>query len=332
MNKQPAADKISEAEMNRLTQRLEAVKAEISRVVVGQRSLLDLVLTGLLADGHMLLEGLPGLAKTLLFRTLAQVIGAQFRRIQFTPDLLPADVTGTSVYNAREGTFSVKRGPVFANLLLADEINRAPAKVQSALLEAMEERQVTIGEQTYPLPSPFLVLATQNPLDQQGTYPLPEAQIDRFMMKLRVDFPSRAEEAEIIERMTASVLPQADTLLKAEELLAWRSLLPRVYMDETVRGYVLDLVFATRQPGEFGLGDLKPYIAHGASPRASLALIKTARAYALLQKRTYVIPDDVKAVAYAVLRHRLAPSYEAQAEDVGSEELIRRILAEVRVP
>ncbi len=316
----------------RVAASLAQVKGELARVIVGQGAVVDMVLVGLLADGHMLLEGLPGLAKTMLFRTLAQVLEAKFQRVQFTPDLLPADVTGITVYNAQNGTFSVKQGPIFANLVLADEINRAPAKVQSALLEAMEERQVTIGDKTYALPEPFLVLATQNPIEQEGTYPLPEAQLDRFMMKLCIGFPNREEEAQIIERMTSAHPPQAKAVVAPKELLEWRQLLPTVYLDAKVRDYILDLIFATREPAQHGLEELAHYISHGASPRATLALIKTSRAFALLQGRNYVIPDDVKAVIFPVLRHRVSPSYEAQADELDGEELVRRILAKVQVP
>ena len=332
-----SAKSVNEAKLDsglaeKLAERGRAVREEIARVVVGQTDVVNMVLLGLLADGHMLLEGLPGLAKTLLFRTLAQVVNAKFQRVQFTPDLLPADITGITVYNANQSSFSVKKGPIFANLVLADEINRAPAKVQSALLEAMEERQVTIGETTFALPQPFLVLATQNPIEQEGTYALPEAQIDRFMMKLHIGFPSREEEAGIIARMGAAVRPEAHPVLSVEEILQWRAQLPLVYLDSKVEGYILDLIFATRQPADYGLQELQPYISHGVSPRATLALIKASRAQALMQGRNFVTPDDVKTVAYPVLRHRLAPSYEAQAADVGSEELVRRILDQVRVP
>ena len=326
------SERLSDKEAQQLATQIGAVRQELCRVIVGQSEAVNAVLVGMLADGHILLEGLPGLAKTLMFRTLAIVIGAQFQRVQFTPDLLPADITGITVYNVHNGSFSVKHGPIFANFVLADEINRAPAKVQSALLEAMEERQVTIGEKSYDLPNPFLVMATQNPIEQEGTYPLPEAQLDRFMMKLRIGFPTRTEEAEIIVRMASQEQPQARAVVKPEDLLRWREAVPRVYLDDKVRDYILDIVFATREPEACGLQELSNFISHGASPRATLALIKAARSQALLQGRGYVVPDDVKLVVYPVLRHRLSPSYEAQAAEIDSDELVRRILAQVKVP
>lgn len=311
---------------------LRALREEIGRVIVGQEAVIERVLVGLVADGHLLLEGVPGLAKTLTFRTLAAALEAHFQRIQFTPDLLPADVVGTTIFNPQSGEFTVKKGPIFANLVLADEINRAPAKVQSALLEAMQERQVTLGDTTFPLPDPFMVLATQNPIEQEGTYNLPEAQVDRFMMKIRIDYPLREEEARIIDRMTGEEPPSARPVLAPDKLLALRRLVPRVYLDDKVKGYILDLVFATREPEGVGLARLRPLISYGASPRASLALVQAARGMAMLQGRGYVTPDDVKAVGYDVLRHRVLPSYEAEAEELDSDALLREIFATVRVP
>jgi MoxR-like ATPase len=311
---------------------LRALQDEIGKVIVGQPSVIERILVGLLADGHILLEGVPGLAKTLTFKTLAAALDARFQRIQFTPDLLPADLTGTTVYNPRSGEFNVKPGPIFSNLVLADEINRAPAKVQSALLEAMQERQVTIGDHTFPLPSPFLVLATQNPIEQEGTYPLPEAQVDRFMMKLKIDYPTRQEEAQIIARMSRGVEPIAQPVMSAARLLQIRRRVPEVYVDEKVTGYILDLVFATRQPEKLRLGHLKPLIACGASPRASLALVAASRALAFLRGRAYVTPDDVRSIGYDVLRHRIAPSYEAEAEEMTSDGILRQIFEGIEVP
>lgn len=309
-----------------------ALKAEIAKVIVGQESIVERVLVGLIADGHLLLEGLPGLAKTMLFRTLAEAFQAKFQRIQFTPDLLPADIVGTTIYNPQTSQFTVKKGPVFANLLLADEINRAPAKVQSALLEAMEERRVTVGETTFALPEPFLVLATQNPIEQEGTYALPEAQVDRFMMKIVIDYPSREEESLIIDRMTSQTKPQAQAVASAPDLLQLRQLLPKVYVDPKIKNYILDLVFATRRPQDYGLGDLEHLILHGASPRATLALVQAARAKALLQGRGFVSPDDVRAIGFDVLRHRVMPSYEAEAEEMDADALLRQVFEAVKIP
>ncbi|MBS2033420.1 MoxR family ATPase [bacterium] len=311
---------------------LRRLQSEIGQVIVGQQDVIEKILVGLLASGHILLEGLPGLAKTLTFRTLASSIQASFQRIQFTPDLLPADLIGTHIFNPQTAEFSVKKGPLFANLILADEINRAPAKVQSALLEAMQERQVTIGEQSHPLPSPFLVLATQNPIEQEGTYPLPEAQVDRFMLKVRVDYPSRDEESQIIDRMTSAVVPEAKPVLNTQQLSEMRALLPKIYLDPRVKNYILDLVFSTREPEKFRLPHLRGMIACGASPRASLCLAQAARAYAFLRGRAHATPDDVKSIGYDVLRHRVQPSYEAEAEDKTSESLLREIFDRVEVP
>ncbi|MBI3926591.1 MAG: MoxR family ATPase [Armatimonadetes bacterium] len=319
-------------ELEKESVHFRALEAEIGKVIVGQTHVIERIQLALLAGGHILLEGVPGLAKTMTFRTLAAAISADFQRIQFTPDLLPADLVGTTIYNPQTGEFSVKKGPLFANLVLADEINRAPAKVQSALLEAMQEHQVTIGETTFPLPDPFLVLATQNPIEQEGTYPLPEAQVDRFMLKVQVDYPSREEEAVIVDRMTSGTPPSARPVLDTRTLLQLRALVPRVYLDEKVKSYILDLVFATRRPEEFGLPHLRQLIAHGASPRASIFLAQASRAYALVRGRAYVTPDDVKSIGYDVLRHRVIPSYEAEAEEKRSEDILREIFDKIEVP
>ncbi|MFM8981006.1 MAG: AAA family ATPase [Planctomycetia bacterium] len=312
---------------------LQAVRREVERVIVGQGALLDALLVGLLADGHVLLEGLPGLGKSLAVQSLAQALGGTFRRIQFTPDLLPGDLTGTQVFDPKGGTWSVREGPVFANLVLADEINRAPAKVQSALLEAMQERQVTLAGETRPLPTPFLVLATQNPVDLEGTYPLPEAQVDRFLLKVRVGYPSREEEKEVARRMAATqARPAVAQVARLEQVLALRALLDQVYVDERLLDYIVALVFATREPAAAGLPDLAARIQAGASPRATLALVRGARARALLAGRGFATPHDVKAVAPDVLRHRVLASYEAEAEGVTAEDVIARILDHVPVP
>ncbi|MEB2286049.1 MAG: ATPase [Polyangiaceae bacterium UTPRO1] len=311
---------------------LYRLREEIGTVIVGQRYLVDRLLIGLLAGGHVLLEGVPGLAKTLAVKTLAQAISATFRRIQFTPDLLPADLIGTMIYNPREGVFTVKQGPIFAQLILADEINRAPAKVQSALLEAMQEHQVTIGDETYPLPDPFLVLATQNPIEQEGTYPLPEAQVDRFMLKLRIGYPTREEERQILERMAVIAKPRPVTAtVTPADILAARSLVDQIYLDDKIKEYVVNLVFATREPATFQL-DLGPLIEYGASPRATLYLTLAAKAHAFLQGRGYVTPQDVKSIAPDVLRHRLIVTYEAEAEDIDADEVVKRVLDGVPVP
>ena len=304
---------------------------EIRKVIVGQDALVERVIIGLLADGHILLEGVPGLAKTLLIKTLSQAIHADFSRIQFTPDLLPADLIGTQIYNPRTSEFTVHQGPIFANMILADEVNRAPAKVQSALLECMQERQVTIGDHTFPLSDLFLVLATQNPIEQEGTYPLPEAQVDRFMLKVLVDYPTREEERLIVDRMTGFDLPEIKPVVTQEDILRARNVVRSIYVDDKVKEYVLDLVQATRSP-ENGLHDLKPLIAYGASPRASIYLITAARAHAFLRGRGYVAPEDVKQLAGDVLRHRVITTYEAEAESITSTDLIQRILDNVEVP
>ena len=305
----------------------------MDRVIVGQKHLVDSLLIGLLSDGNILLEGVPGLAKTLAINTLAKLIDASFSRIQFTPDLLPADVTGTMIYSEKDEKFLVKKGPVFANFVLADEINRAPAKVQSALLEAMQEKQVTIGSETFNLPSPFLVMATQNPIEQEGTYPLPEAQVDRFMLKVVIDYPSIEEEKKIIrENISGEGLPQVKPVTTVDEILRARKVVNEVYIDEKIEQYVADIVFATRYPERYGLKDLKDMIAFGGSPRASINLAKAARAFAFIKRRGYVVPEDVRAVAHDVLRHRIGLTYEAEASNVTSEEVISKIINKVEVP
>ena len=305
---------------------------EVGRVIVGQRTMVERLLVGLLSDGHVLMEGVPGLAKTLTVRTLADAIRTSFQRIQFTPDLLPADLIGTLIYDPRKTEFKTKKGPIFANVILADEINRSPAKVQSALLEAMQEHTVTIGENTFPLPSPFLVLATQNPIDQEGTYPLPEAQVDRFMLKLSVGYPDREEELEIMRRMSKGSMPGAEPVVTPEEILQARRATETIYMDSQVERYIVELVFATREPTQCGLRELDPLVAFGASPRATICLARTARAHAFLRHRGYVTPEDVRSVAMDVLRHRVILTYEAEAEEVTSEDVVTRVLDTVEVP
>jgi MoxR-like ATPase len=308
------------------------LRAEIAKVIVGQQYLVERLLVGLLANGHVLLEGVPGLAKTLSVRTLAAAIQADFSRIQFTPDLLPADILGTLIYNPRDGQFLTKKGPIFANLVLADEINRAPAKVQSALLEAMQERQVTIGEHTFPLPKPFLVLATENPIDQEGTYPLPEAQVDRFMLKLSIGYPSRQEERQILDTM-ASTSPntEVNAVLKTSDILEARQVVDRIYVDDKVKDYIVDIVMATRKPSQYKL-DLDGFVRFGGSPRATIALTLAAKAWAFLSGRGYVTPQDVKTIGLDVLRHRVIVTYEAEAEEMTSEDIIKRIFDTVPVP
>jgi len=311
---------------------LEEVMREIGEVVVGQRSMLDRLLIGLLADGHVLLEGVPGLAKTLAVRTLAATISGGFHRIQFTPDLLPSDLIGTMIYNQRSGDFAVQKGPIFTNILLADEINRAPAKVQSALLEAMQEKQVTIGGETLPLPDLFLVLATQNPIEHEGTYPLPEAQVDRFMFKLIVTYPARQDEREMLDRMTAGPEPVARPVLDPEQVIQARRLVQEVYVDGRIKEYVLDVIAATRQPASAGLPEIAPLIEYGASPRAAIFLIRAAKAHAFMAGRSHVVPEDIKALGLDVLRHRLLLTYRADAEGVGADALLQRIFERVPVP
>ena len=305
---------------------------EVRRVIVGQRTLVERMMVALLCRGHLLVEGVPGLAKTLAVKTLGQVLDLKFARIQFTPDLLPADLIGTLIYQQKTGEFVTRKGPVFANLLLADEINRAPAKVQSALLESMQERQVTIGEESHGLPEPFLVFATQNPIEQEGTYPLPEAQVDRFLLKARVDYPSRAEERQILDRMVGGEAPPVARVLSCEQVLRLAARVREIYMDDRLRDYMVALVAATRRPREVGLADLVPLIAYGASPRATLAFSEAARAIAFLRGRGYVVPEDVKEIAKDVLRHRVLLTYEAEAENVTSDTVVERILERVEVP
>jgi MoxR-like ATPase len=312
---------------------VDRLVSEISRVVVGQRYMIERLLIGLLGDGHVLLEGVPGLAKTLTVSSLAAAIGTRFQRIQFTPDLLPADLLGTLVYNQREGSFSIKKGPIFANIILADEINRSPAKVQSALLESMQERQVTIGETTYPLEEPFLVLATQNPIEHEGTYPLPEAQVDRFMLKIKVGYPTKDEELEIMRRMARTGRKvEIGTVVQPQQILTARSVLNDMYIDARVERYIVDIVMASREPGKYRLAAIEPLIDFGASPRATINLNLASRAHAFLQHRAYVTPEDVRSIAMDVMRHRIAVSYEAEAEEISSEDIVQRILESVEVP
>ena len=311
---------------------LDPLYQQIGRVIIGQRDLVDRLLLGLLTGGHILIEGVPGLAKTLAVRTVAQALHLGFHRIQFTPDLLPADVIGTQIYNPRSGEFSIKKGPIFANFVLADEINRAPAKVQSALLEAMQEKQVTIGETSYPLEQPFLVMATQNPIEQEGTYPLPEAQVDRFMLKVKITYPTKEEELAILERMAAidpdlTIAP----VLAAEEIFQLRKVIDEIYMDAKIKRYIVEIVHATRRPADYGL-DIGPFIQYGASPRATIFLARGARAQAFLEGRSYVTPQDIKTIGHDVLRHRLSVTYEAEAEDITSENLLQRIFDTLKVP
>ena len=312
---------------------VEPLQQEIGKVIIGQHYLVSRLIVGLLANGHVLLEGVPGLAKTLSVRTLASAMHAHFSRIQFTPDLLPADVVGTLIYNPREGVFLTRKGPVFANIVLADEINRAPAKVQSALLEAMQERQVTLGDQTHDLPNPFLVLATENPVDQEGTYPLPEAQVDRFMLKLKVGYPSQAEERLILDRMaTTQALPPVSPVVSLEQIMESRKLVDQIYISDAVRDYIVQVVFATRDPEKAKLPALKGLIRYGASPRATIALAIAARAWAFLEGRAYVVPDDIKTIGPDVLRHRVLLSYEAEAEEIGPEDVVRQVFDAIPVP
>lgn len=309
------------------------LEQEIAKVIVGQKYLIDRLIVALLANGHVLLEGVPGLAKTLSIKTLSDAVHADFSRIQFTPDLLPADIVGTLIYNPKTGDFTTKRGPVFANLVLADEINRAPAKVQSALLEAMQERQVTIGDETFPLPKPFLVLATENPVDQEGTYPLPEAQVDRFMLKLQIGYPSKPEERKILDMMaTTGPAPEAQPVLDLPTILEARKIVNDIYVDDKVKDYIVEIVFATRNPGDYGLEEIRDFIQFGASPRATIALTLASKAWAFLQGRGYVTPQDVKTIGLDVLRHRVIVTYEAEAEEMTSEDLIQKIFETVPVP
>ena len=323
-------------ELNERIQRessfVDLLSMEMGKVIVGQKQLIENLLIGLLADGHILLEGVPGLAKTLAINTLAQTVSAKFSRIQFTPDLLPADLIGTMIYSQKDESFEVHKGPVFANFVLADEINRSPAKVQSALLEAMQERQVTIGDQTFKLPEPFLVMATQNPIEQEGTYPLPEAQVDRFMLKVVVGYPKKDEEKQIIRMNNSGVFPKASAVVTPQEIMKAREVVREVYMDEKIERYIVDIVYATRTPEDYGLSSIKDFISFGASPRASISLSMAAKAYAFIKRRGYVIPEDVRAVCPEVLRHRIGLSYEAEAENVTSEQIIEQIINAVIVP
>ncbi|MCK4226734.1 MoxR family ATPase [candidate division WOR-3 bacterium] len=319
-------------EVERKSAFIESFFSEIGKCIIGQRYVIERQLIGLLTRGHVLIEGVPGLAKTYSVKALASAINASFKRIQFTPDLLPADITGTEIYNQQTGKFTHKKGPLFANFILADEINRAPPKVQSALLEAMQERQVTIGDKTYKLPEPFLVLATQNPIEQEGTYPLPEAQVDRFMLKVKISYPDKEEEKRIMEQQTAEEIPMVKPIVQIEGLKEIRSFLHKIHADEKIRDYILDIVFATRKPSEYGLDDLDIYIRYGASPRASIYLFETARAHAFLKRRGFIIPEDVKALVYDILRHRIILSYEAEAEGITTEDVIKEILETVEIP
>ena len=330
------AESIDIRELNERIERQSAFVTNLTtgmdQIIVGQKHLVESLLIGLLSDGHVLLEGVPGLAKTLAIKTLASLIDAQYSRVQFTPDLLPADVIGTMVYSQKDETFQVKKGPVFANFVLADEINRAPAKVQSALLEAMQERQVTIGTETFPLPEPFLVLATQNPIEQEGTYPLPEAQVDRFMLKVVIDYPKMEEEKMIIRQNINGDKFNVKPILKAQEIIEARKVVRQVYLDEKIERYIVDIVFATRYPEKYDLKELKDMIGFGGSPRASINLALAARTYAFIKRRGYVIPEDVRAVAHDVLRHRIGLTYEAEASNLTSDEIISKILNKVEVP
>ncbi len=311
---------------------VEKIFNEVGKVIVGQKSMVERILIGLLTGGHVLLQGVPGLAKTLTIKTVSDTLDAKFSRVQFTPDLLPADIVGTTIYNPHTGEFSAKQGPIFANLVLGDEINRAPAKVQSAMLEAMQERQVTIGDTTYPLPTPFLVMATQNPIEQEGTYPLPEAQLDRFMMMIKVDYPTRDEEREIMDRMTSSITPHAEPVIQLEELLRARGVINQIYLDEKIRDYIVDVVAATRNPRQYGLEGIADFIEYGASPRASIFLNQAARAHAFLSHRGFVTPEDIKSVGPDVLRHRIILTYEAEAEEISTEDIIRKLFEQIEVP
>jgi len=311
---------------------VDKILDEVGKVIVGQRYMMERLLIGLLSNGHILLEGVPGLAKTLAVKTLSETIRTKFQRIQFTPDLLPADLIGTLIYNQKEGKFTTKKGPVFSNLVLADEINRSPAKVQSALLEAMQERQVTIGENTFKLDDPFLVLATQNPIEQEGTYPLPEAQVDRFMLKLQVGYPTKDEELEIVRRQTAKQAPTVNAVVSPEEIIHARDVVKDVYVDEKIEKYIIDIVFATREPKAYGLDELKGLLTYGASPRASISLTQAAKAHAFLRRRGYVTPEDVRSIGMDVMRHRIILSYEAEAENMSPEDVIRKVLNRVEVP
>lgn len=330
------SDNVNIKELNERIQKesafVDLIQMEIGKVIVGQKHLVESLLIGLLSDGHILLEGVPGLAKTLAVKTLAETIDAKFSRIQFTPDLLPADLIGTMIYSQKKESFEVRKGPIFAHLVLADEINRSPAKVQSALLEAMQEKQVTIGEHTFPLEQPFLVLATQNPIEQEGTYPLPEAQVDRFMLKVVISYPQKEEERIIMRQNIAKEMPHASRIMKPEDIFKARSVVKDVYMDEKIEQYILDIVFATRNPSHYKLEKYQNMISYGASPRASIYLAMASKAYAFIRRRGYVIPEDVRAICYDVLRHRIGLTYEAEAENITTEHIITDILNAVEVP
>ena len=319
-------------EVARESASVRALQSEIGKVIVGQHYLVERLLISLLADGHVLLEGVPGLAKTLSVKTLAQAINTKFQRIQFTPDLLPADLLGTLIYNPKTGEFTTKKGPLFSNIILADEINRAPAKVQSALLEAMQERQITLGGQTYPLEDPFMVMATQNPIEQEGTYPLPEAQIDRFMLKLKITYPSKTEESEIMNRMAGKAVNKINPVVGPEDILRARAVTRNIYIDDKIRNYIVNIICATRDPEAYKIKNLKGLIMYGASPRATIYLNIASKAYAFMKGRGYVIPDDVKAIGMDILRHRVIVTYEAEAEQLTSEDIVKRIFDEVEVP
>ena len=311
---------------------VDLLTMEVGKVIVGQKNMIERLLIGLLANGHILLEGVPGLAKTMAVKTLAGAIQAKFQRIQFTPDLLPADLVGTLIYNQKDSKFQTKKGPIFANFILADEINRSPAKVQSALLEAMQERQVTIGEETFKLEEPFLVLATQNPIEQEGTYPLPEAQVDRFMLKVKIEYPTKEEELQIMRQNVKGTEPQVKPVVSTKDIIKARGVMGEIYMDEKIERYILDIVFATRNPKEYGIPAIAQLISYGASPRATINLALGAKAYAFIKRRGYVIPEDVRAVSFDVLRHRVAVTYEAEAEEVTSENIVQEILNKIEVP
>ena len=333
MSNSPQSIEVINAKIQQESAFLDQMQTEINKVIVGQQYMIERLMIGLLANGHVLLEGVPGLAKTLAIKTLSDTIGGKFNRIQFTPDLLPADVVGTMIYNQKKEEFTVKQGPVFANFILADEINRAPAKVQSALLEAMQERQVTISETTYKLPQPFLVLATQNPIEQEGTYPLPDAQVDRFMLKVYMGYPTKEEEKLIVrQNISPQGFPKANTVVSIEQILRAKDLVKEVYLDEKIEKYIVDLVFATRHPADYGLSDLTHLIGFGASPRASINMALAAKAYAFINHRGFVIPEDVRAVCPDVLRHRIGLTYEAEAEDITQADLVKKIMDFVEVP
>ncbi len=333
MSTQPAQDiRLLNERIQQESAFVDALLQQAGLVVVGQKMMIERLMIGLITGGHVLLEGVPGLAKTLTVKTLAECLQLSFKRIQFTPDLLPADLVGTQIYQPQSGAFTVKKGPLFANLILADEINRAPAKVQSALLEAMQERQVTIGDQTFPLPDPFLVMATENPIEQEGTYPLPEAQVDRFMLKVKVGYPTRAEELLIMDRVAEKTMPKLSAVVTPEQVLRAQKVVSEIYIDPKVKEYIVSIVLATRDPASHGLKDLTGYIEYGASPRATIYLNLAARAHAFLRHRGFVTPEDIKAIAYDVLRHRVALTYEAEAENLTSEKVIQRILEKIEVP